>query len=105
MTTTTFSATLTSNYSNATPGTYNLPVVQWPGGQGTFMVVGTITAAIIALQVLGPDGTTWLNVGVDTTKTSSGLGNFALAPCQLRLNLTITTSVSNIYSNISRVVY
>jgi hypothetical protein len=98
-------------YAQNTNGTYIFPTggrpfVDWPGGQGTFFVSGTIAASSnVALQVLGPDDVTWFNVGVDTTKTSSGAGNFALPPCRLRAVVNIgATGTTNVHASIGRVV-
>jgi len=99
-----------NGYSQSTNGTYNFPqttrgLFDWPGGQGTFVVVGTIGASTtVALQMLGPDGSTWFNVGVDTTKTASGAGNFALPPCQLRVQINIGAPSSNIHASVGRVL-
>jgi hypothetical protein len=97
-------------YAQNTNGAYvfptgDRPFVEWPGGQGTFFVSGTISASSnVALQVLGPDGVTWFNVGVDTTRTSSGAGNFALPPCLLRARVTIgSVGTTNVHASIGRV--
>lgn len=60
----------------------------WPGGRGTFSVVGTFAGATASLEYLGPDSSTWLTVGTDTTKTANGLGNFDLPPGQIRASIT-----------------
>lgn len=75
----------------------------WPGGRGTFKVVGTFGGASVALQVLGPDGSTWQDVGADTTKTSAGLGNFDLPPGTIRASVTGGTP-SALFANVDRVV-
>ena len=56
----------------------------WPGGYGVFSAAGTFGGATVTLQFLGPDGSTWIAVGVDTTITSAGGGVFALPPGQIR---------------------
>ena len=58
--------------------------VAWPGGSGSFMCAGTFGGATVTLQFLGPDGTTYLAMGTDTTLTANGGGNFFIAPCTLR---------------------
>ena len=43
------------------------------------------------------DGTTWIDVGTDTTLTAEGIANFELGPCDIRANLSSvggSTSVS-----------
>jgi hypothetical protein len=76
--TTTVSAN--GNYP-ATPG-----YIEWRGGSGTFFAQGTFDGATAKLQY-SLDGTTWTDVGVDTTLTDSGGGNFSLGPCRLRVNV------------------
>lgn len=58
--------------------------VQWDGGIGAFSAAGTFSGATITLQWLGPDGTTYLTVGADTTLTAAGAGGFVLPPCKIR---------------------
>ena len=62
--------------------------VQWDGGIGAFSAAGTFSGATITLQWLGPDGTTYLTVGADTTLTSAGAGGFVLPPCKIRALVT-----------------
>jgi hypothetical protein len=45
--------------------------VTWPGGTGVFTAAGTFGGTIVALEVLGPDGATWLNAGSDGTLTAA----------------------------------
>lgn len=61
---------------------------QWPGGRGTFSVAGTFGGATVSLELLGPDGSTWIAAGTDTTKTAAGAGNFDLPPGQIRASVT-----------------
>ncbi len=60
----------------------------WGGGPGVFMAAGTFGGATVALQVLGPDGATWFDVGTDTTLTAPGGGTFNLPPARIRANVT-----------------
>jgi len=62
--------------------------VAWPGGKGFFSVCGTLTGCTVALQFLGPDGTTWLAVpSVSTVATAIGIA-FALPQCMIKATLT-----------------
>lgn len=63
-------------------------VVQWGGGTGVFAVAGTFGGTSASLQFLGPDGSTWIEAGTDTTKTAAGGGVFVLPPCRIRCALT-----------------
>lgn len=75
---------------------------QWPGGRGTFTVVGTFAGATIALQKRGPDGSTWVDVGSGTTFTANGVGNFDLPPGEIRANVT-GGPPSGVYADAARV--
>lgn len=59
----------------------------WPGGTGTFSVAGTFGGATVTLQFLGPDGSTWIAAGSDTTLTAAGGGNFTLASGNIRVSV------------------
>lgn len=54
-----------------------------PGGRMVLAVVGTFGASSSQLQMLGPDGTTFINVG--TAVTSAGQQVVELAPCEVQL--------------------
>ena len=56
----------------------------WPGGRGTFEVSGTFGGATVYLQYMGPDGSTWLVAGANTTLTAAGGGNFDLPEGRIR---------------------
>jgi uncharacterized membrane protein len=57
---------------------------KWDGGNGTFICVGTFGGATVTLQVLGPDGSTYVAVNAATTLTTAGMGTFSLPPGQIR---------------------
>lgn len=59
----------------------------WPGGRGTFIVSGTFSGATVALQLLGPDGSTWIDAGTYTSLTAAGGGNFDLPQGQIRASV------------------
>lgn len=54
------------------------PAVGWPGGVGVFSASGTWGGGTVTLEFLGPDGTTYLAAGTQTTLTSNGAGVFYL---------------------------
>jgi hypothetical protein len=56
----------------------------WPGGRGVFMAAGTFSGSTVKLQFLGPDGSTLIDAGTNTTLTSAGAGIFDLPPCQIQ---------------------
>lgn len=58
--------------------------VQWGGGTGVFTAVGTFGGATVTLQYKGPDGSTAVAMGTDTTLTANGGGGFIYPPGQIR---------------------
>lgn len=80
-------AQLYSNISATTAG------FTWRGGRGTFLAVATFGGGTVKLQALGPDASTWIDAGSDTTLTAAGGGNFELPPGQLRVNVATATAV------------
>ncbi len=71
----------------------------WPGGTGTFSVVGTFSGATIKLQFLSGDGSTGIDAGTECTLTAAGAGNFELGPCQIRAN--VSGSPSGVYARVT----
>jgi hypothetical protein len=68
--------------------------VNWPGGPGTFTAVATWGGGTVKLQLLGPDGSSWIDAGTDTTLTANGGGNFELPPGQsIRVSIATATGV------------
>lgn len=47
--------------------------VNWQGGIAAFVTMGTFGGATVSLQILGPDGATWIALGASTTVTSAGV--------------------------------
>ena len=76
--------------------------VQWDGGIGAFSVAGTFGGATVTMQWLGPDGTTYLDVGTDTTLTAAGAGAFVLPPCKIRA-LVASGTPSGLYAQADKV--
>ena len=84
---TTHSVNLLSN------GTATGDAKQWPGGRGVALCAASFdTSASIALQILLPDGSTYVDVSTETTFTADGLGGFDLPPCILKATVTGTIS-------------
>lgn len=79
------------------------PAFDCPGGLCIFSVVGTFAGATIALFVLGPDGATWINAGVNTTLTAAGMGTVQLPPCQVQAQVS-GGPPSGIFAALARVV-
>ncbi|MGE0736042.1 MAG: hypothetical protein AB7G15_17145 [Alphaproteobacteria bacterium] len=57
---------------------------RWPGGKGSFVVAGTFGGATVKLQLLGPDGATWLDVSAATALAAVGHAVFEAGAGQLR---------------------
>jgi hypothetical protein len=74
--------------------------VIWPGGEGTFHVVGTFGGATVSLQRLGPDDSTWTDVGADVILTAEGMGNFNVGAGKIRAEI-VGGSPSGIYAEAS----
>jgi hypothetical protein len=87
-------------YNGSATGT----AMMWRGGIGTFTVVGTFGGATVKLQFLGPDDTTWVDVGADATYTANGTINVTLASGMVRANVAGGTP-SNIYATLEPITY
>jgi len=64
------------------------PLTFWPGGMGMFSAVGTFSGGTVNLQFQGPDGSTLVTAGGNTTLTAPGAGIFYLPPCQIQATIT-----------------
>jgi len=61
----------------------------WHNGVGSFLAQGSgWNGATVALQFSLDGGSTWDEVGTDTTLTQDGGGAFALAACRVRAAVT-----------------
>lgn len=67
--------------------TGNSPQVDFQGGNGTLFVTGGFGGGTCTLQLLAPDGATWLSLGTGTVLTAAGLGGFICPAGQMRLNV------------------
>lgn len=65
----------------------------WDGGRGAFSAVATFGGGTVKLQFLLPDGSTWVDVGPDTTLTAAGAGGFELPSGKIRVNIATATAV------------
>jgi hypothetical protein len=72
---------LTALASNAGAG--NGSAVAWKGGTGFFTAVATWGGGSAKLQMLLPDGTTWVDV-TSVTLSANGYVSFTLPPCRVR---------------------
>jgi len=66
--------------------------VDWPGGRGSFEAVAGVWGTV-SLQYLGPDDSTWVDMGTDTTLTANGGGVFTMGPGTLRAFVSGATGV------------
>jgi hypothetical protein len=79
----------------------------WPGGEGLFALAGTVSGATVTLQVLGPDGTTYLSaVKKDGTTaaalTAVGCLVVELPPGRVRA-LVASGTPSGLYATLTRI--
>lgn len=69
------------------------PTAKWVGGEGYFNLFGSsFGGGTGTLEYSFDQGTTWVPMGVDTTVTSNGGGEFSQAPCDIRVTLSGSTS-------------
>lgn len=79
--------------------------MSWPGGAGTFgATCAGWNGANLSLQFQPPggDGTTWVAVGVDTSISANGGGNFNLPPCQIRAAISGAVPSSNVFASAAK---
>lgn len=76
--------------------------VDWGGGPGVFSAVGTFGGATVTLQFQGPDGSTAVAMGSDTTLTAAGAGGFVYPPGRIRAAVTGGTP-SGLYAEANQV--
>lgn len=74
----------------------------WGGGVGVFTVVGTFSGATVSLQFLGPDNSTAVAMGTDTTLTAAGGGGFVFPPGRIRAAIS-GGPPSGIYAQVEKV--
>ena len=78
--------------------------VTWPGGTGHFSAVcAGWNGATATLQFLGPDGTTWIPLGADTTLSANGSALFQCQPGQIRVAISTATPSAGVYASANRV--
>ncbi|MCP5099909.1 MAG: hypothetical protein GY943_30520 [Chloroflexi bacterium] len=82
-------------------GSSTSSAMQWHGGRATFAVDGTFGGATISLQKLGPDDSSYVDVGADGIFTEEGMGEYSLGPCLVRVEI-VGGSPSGIYASITR---
>lgn len=73
----------------ATPG-----YIDWEGGNGAFLLAGTVGGGTYTLQMQAPDGSSWLALGTNTTLTAAGVGGFSAPACRLRVNVSGSAGAS-----------
>jgi hypothetical protein len=55
------------------------------GGVYAYAINGTFDGATATLQILGPDGATYIATGADTTLTAAGVAIVELPDCKARV--------------------
>ena len=66
--------------------------LDWPGGVGQMVVSGGFGGGTCKLQMSPDDGTTWVDVGGDSSVTAAAVVNFDLNGCDIRLSLSGSTA-------------
>ena len=76
---------------------------QWPGGRAVASVAGTFGGSTLALQMLGPDGITWLAIAAGVSFTAPGsTAAIDLPPATIRATVSGGTP-SGLYARLARV--
>lgn len=73
-------------------GAGNGAAVRWAGGRGVFSATATWGSGSVKLQYQLPDGSTWVDVGPETTLTADGAGGFELPDSLVRAVVTTSTA-------------
>lgn len=90
--------------SGVTGGTATGALVDCPGGVCVFAVVASAwNGATVKLQVMGPDGATLIDAGVNTTLTANGMGVAYLPPGQIQATV-VGGPPAGVFASIARVV-
>ena len=63
----------------------------WPGGRGAFVVNATFGIGSVTLQMLGPNGTTYVNAAA--ALTADGMVAFELPQCRIRAFVASATAI------------
>lgn len=89
---------LTSNNSTSAATS----AVDWPGGRAVLVLMATTFPATCALQMLGPDGSTWISIN-GTAYSANQVTAYDLPAGQYRMNLSGT--ISKLYASLVSVPY
>lgn len=77
---------------------------EWDGGSARLAVAGTFGGATVKMQVLGPDGATWIDAGPGATFTAAGHCALTLDQCAVRMHVSGGTP-SGLYATLRGVRY
>ena len=77
-----FTKVLDGQTANGNSSSYD-----WNKGEGQVVVSGTFDTSTVKLQMSPDGGTTWVDVGSDSTFTAAGAAGFALNSCKVRVNV------------------
>jgi hypothetical protein len=61
--------------------------IQWEGGEGAFILAGTLGGGTYTLQIQAPDGTSWVSVGSAAALTAAGAVGFTAPSGRLRVSV------------------
>lgn len=76
-------------------------------GGGRYLLIAVASnwnAGTVSLQMLGPDGATWVDCGSNTTLTANGNGYADIGTGRVRLHLSSGSAPTGLYAAISRVI-
>lgn len=85
--------------ASATGASFSLSV----SGRYCFSAAGTFDGGTVSLQMLGPDGSTWFDVGDEATMTSVGAGIAELPSGDYRAGITGGSGSVSVYATLKSV--
>lgn len=92
----------TPSATSTTGGTAANAPVECPGGRMVFAAVAFGAATAVKVQMLGPDGTTFIDTPTTSALSAAGSILFDLPPCYIQA--VITGSPTAMFASIARVV-
>lgn len=75
--------------ASATQGPFELL-----GGKYGVSAVATFGGGTVKLQILGPDGSTYISIGSTTDFSAAGYAAVDLPPCQVQVTIATATAVA-----------
>ena len=81
----------------------NQPSIGWVGGRTALVIIAGTYPSTCNLQLLGPDGSTWMNMN-GSSIGANGVTSYDLPAGQYRMNMAGGT-VANLYAKLIAIAY